>query len=80
MKKYGLLQRIALGVALATAAFVIISSILILMNDWKSLQKEIDEHMEQNTKQVYKMLQMLHEFAKINTRSQLTMLKSFLTL
>jgi methyl-accepting chemotaxis protein-2 (aspartate sensor receptor) len=47
------------------------------MNDWKSLQKEIDEHMEQNTKQVYKMLQMLHEFAKINTRSQLTMLKSF---
>ncbi|WP_142803626.1 MULTISPECIES: methyl-accepting chemotaxis protein [Tepidiphilus] len=77
MRGQSLTRRIAVGVAIATVFFILLSTALIGGLEWQKLQRRIDEAMSAQTRSVLSGLQMLHEAVTVSMHSQLKMLKSF---
>lgn len=77
MRGQSLTRRIAVGVAIATVFFIVLSTALIGGLEWQKLQRRIDEAMSAQTRSVLSGLQMLHEAVTVSMHSQLKMLKSF---
>ena len=80
MRGQSLTRRIAVGVAIATVCFIVLSTLVIGGLEWRKTQERVDEQMFSYTRNVLMGLQAVHDAASVAVQTQLQTLKTLFPL